>query len=71
MLISFFLLRIIFSKGFENFSLRKFFRRRGKILAVRKISGEADCQGGGSGQSVSHLSGGGGPKIAKKVSADI
>ena len=36
--------------------------------------GQADCQGGGSGQSVSLVSGGGeggGPKLAKKASADI
>ena len=60
MLISFFLLRIIFSKGFENFSLRTFFRRRGKFLRFEKFRGRLTVRGGGSGQSVSLVSGGGG-----------
>ena len=56
-----------FKGGFESFSLRNFFSKG----ALRKILGRLTVRGG-SGQSVSLVSGGeGGPKLAKIASADI
>ena len=58
------------SKGASKAFHFEFFFRRGRF---EKFWGRLTVRGGGSGQSVSLVSGGGGggPKLAKKASADI
>ena len=62
MFISVFCFQIFFGWDFESFWLRKLFFKGG---ILNKFGGRLTVRGGGSGQSVSLLSGGGGSKIGK------